>query len=92
MVLFASSPAGAVQAPAVGTEAEGIALDSLPGVRLTADGYAIPLRGARPDWYTRTLHGAVQATGIVAAPVQAPLPGTVGIRPGAWMISPAGAP
>lgn len=26
----------------------------------------------------------------VAAPVQAPLPSTVGIRPGAWMIAPAG--
>ena len=90
MVLLSSSPAGAAAAPAVGTPAGGTALRSLPGVTLTEGGYAIPLRGARPDWYTETLHGAVQSSGTVAAPVQAPLPSTVGIRPGAWMIAPAG--
>lgn len=49
MVLFASSPVGAGAAPAVGTPAGGTELGSVPGVTLTAGGYAIPLRGARPD-------------------------------------------
>jgi hypothetical protein len=89
-VLFASSPAGAGPAPTVGTLAGGTDLASLQGVTVTAEGYAIPLRGARPDWYTRTLERAVESDGTVAAPVEAPLPSTVGIRPGAWMIAPAG--
>jgi hypothetical protein len=46
MVLFASSPAGAGAAPPVGTPAGtpagSTALASLPGVTLTAGGYAIP--------------------------------------------------
>jgi hypothetical protein len=90
MVLLASSPAGAGQAPTVGTAAGGTDLQSVQGVTVTSGGYAIPLRGARPDWYTRTLQRAVESYGTVVAPAQAPLPSTVGIRPGAWMIAPSG--
>lgn len=90
MVLLASSPAGAGQAPTVGTPAGGTDLQSVQGVTVTSGGYAIPLRGARPDWYTRTLQRSVETYGTVVAPAQAPLPSTVGIRPGAWMIAPSG--
>jgi hypothetical protein len=90
VVLLASPPALAGADPAVGSVATGVRLSSLPDATLTAGGYAIPLRGARPDWYTSSLHRQVQASGTLAAPVVAPLPSTVGIRPGAWMIAPAG--
>jgi len=55
-------------------------------------GWAIPLRGAVPQWYTPDLREQVLiAAGTpVAAPNDAPLPSEVGIRPGAWMIDPAG--
>ena len=48
------------------------------------------LRAARPAWFTRKLQRrlARDRDGVIAAPVDAPLPGEVGIRPGAWMISP----
>lgn len=80
VVLFASPPAVAGADPEVGSPAAGVRLSS--GVTLTPGGYAIPLRGARPDWYTGSLHREVQASGTLAAPVQAPLPSTIGIRPG----------
>ncbi|WP_189055932.1 hypothetical protein [Longimycelium tulufanense] len=56
------------------------------------DGYAIPLHGKRPDWYTAELQEQVDdaAGQPVPAPTDAPLPSEVGIRPGSWMISPAG--
>jgi hypothetical protein len=55
-------------------------------------GHAIPLKAARPAWFTKTLERRVDAAnGVpVAAPTDAPLPGTVGIRPGSWMLAPAG--
>jgi hypothetical protein len=78
--------------PVVGTAAASIGLRSVPGAEPYGRGYAVPLRAARPGWYTPALHRQVLARPghPVAAPAEAPLPGIVGIRPGAWMISPAG--
>lgn len=46
------------------------------------------LRKPSPAWYTES-KGKPQGSGDVqTAPVDAPLPGEVGIRPGSWMISP----
>jgi hypothetical protein len=55
-------------------------------------GHAIPLKAARPAWFTDELAARVDAANgaPVAAPPEAPLPGEVGIRPGSWMIAPAG--
>ena len=48
------------------------------------------LRRAQPAWYTKKQERKVQrdSDGWTPAPVDAPLPGEVGIRPGSWMISP----
>lgn len=46
------------------------------------------LRAARPAWFTRKLARKVHRRGVAAAPVDAPLPGEVGIRPGSMMVSP----
>jgi hypothetical protein len=56
------------------------------------DGYAVPLKAAQPSWFTDELAAEVDAANgaPVAAPIDAPLPGEVGIRPGSWMIAPAG--
>jgi hypothetical protein len=77
---------------AVGTDAATLDLTDTPGAVPYEQGWAIPLRGARPDWFTPTLERQVVEAGgaPVAAPNDAPLPSEVGIRPGAWMIAPAG--
>ena len=48
------------------------------------------LRAARPAWFTQKRERKLRrdADGVRMAPVDAPLPGQVGIRPGSWMISP----
>ena len=50
------------------------------------------LRRATPAWYGKREKRRVErdrdGNGWTAAPVDAPLPGEVGIRPGSWMISP----
>jgi hypothetical protein len=94
MVLLVQ-PAGAGvdgEAPAVGTEASQLDLSSVPGAVPFDGGYAVPIRAERPSWYTAELHQRVlQADGApVAVPAQAPLPSEIGIRPGAWMVAPAG--
>jgi hypothetical protein len=78
--------------PAVGTAAETVDLSGVAGSRAYGGGWAIPLRGQTPAWYTPELAAQVhEAAGEpVAAPAAAPLPGEVGIRPGSWMISPSG--
>ena len=48
----------------------------------------VPLRAPSPEWYTPELAAQVAQRGVTAPPVDAPLPGEVGIRPGSWMISP----
>jgi hypothetical protein len=56
------------------------------------DGWAIPLKSETPGWFTDELAAQVHAAApaAVPAPLDAPLPSEVGIRPGSWMISPAG--
>jgi hypothetical protein len=56
------------------------------------NGHAVPLKAATPAWFTNELAARVDAANgaPVAAPADAPLPGEVGIRPGSWMIAPAG--
>jgi len=78
--------------PGVGTSTSSANLRAAPGAVRYGSGWAIPLKGARPAWYTAELEQRVLASpGVpVAAPTDAPLPSEVGIRPGAWMIAPAG--
>ena len=45
-------------------------------------------KAPRPSWFTPELEQQVRANGMAAAPVDAPLPGQAGIRPGSMMISP----
>jgi hypothetical protein len=48
----------------------------------------VELKSGRPSWFTPELEAEVRENGTAAAPVDAPLPGQVGIRPGSMMISP----
>lgn len=82
---------GAAGDPPVGATAAEVDLRALEATPYQ-EGLAIPLRAETPSWYTAELHRQVLAAGgaSVAAPAQAPLPSEVGIRPGAWMTSPAG--
>lgn len=56
------------------------------------DGWAIPLKSDSPSWFTDELAAQVHAAApaAVPAPLDAPLPSEIGIRPGSWMIAPAG--
>jgi hypothetical protein len=76
----------------VGTRASTVNLSAAPDAVPYGLGWAIPLRGARPAWYTPGVEQTVLAAAgtPVAAPNDAPLPSAVGIRPGAWMIAPNG--
>lgn len=86
-----AAPLRASTAPAVGTEARPTDV-SASFSDATSGGRAIPLEAATPEWYTADIARRVdQANGEpVAAPNDAPLPSEIGIRPGAWMIAPAG--
>ena len=86
----AGSGAGAV--PAVGTDAADVDLRSVPGAVRFGDGHAIPLKAARPEWYTPEVEADVLAARgmAVPAPNDAPRPSEVGIRPGGWIVAPAG--
>jgi hypothetical protein len=93
LVLALQGAALAASRPGIGTDANSTELRAVPGTRALADGgHAIPLAGERPGWYTPELEQRVLASPgqPLAAPLDAPLPSEVGIRPGAWMISPAG--
>jgi hypothetical protein len=48
------------------------------------------LRRESPSWYTPAVARRLRndRDGVMAAPVDAPLPGEVGIRPGSWMVAP----
>jgi hypothetical protein len=65
-------------------------LRAVPGVSGYGSGHQVPLRSARPSWYTAALSAKVRpANGQpVAAPTDSPLPSEVGIRPGAWILEP----
>jgi hypothetical protein len=91
-LLLATPAAGGSGGYAVGTPAATADLGNAPGAVAYAGGWAIPLKAAKPSWYTPALAAQVHANpGVpVAAPTDAPLPSEIGIRPGSWMISPAG--
>ena len=74
--------------PPIGTPAGPVSLASAPEA---TDG-AIPLAAARPEWFTPDLGREIaEAAGDpIPAPPDGPLPGTIGIRPGSWMIAPHG--
>jgi hypothetical protein len=76
-------------ATAAGSSLEGLDLGSAVPYQ---GGHAIPLKAKRPAWFTRELERRVDAAdGVpVQAPPDAPLPSEVGIRPGSWMLAPAG--
>jgi hypothetical protein len=76
----------------VGTDAYSVDLRDAPGAVPYEDGWAVPMRGARPSWFSASLEQEVlAANGMpVAAPTDAPPPSEVGIRPGSWMIAPYG--
>jgi hypothetical protein len=95
MAMFAGSVAaaqGASGPPKLGTKATGSVLRSVPGTERYGTGYAVPLKADRPAWFTDALRRRVLAADgqPVQAPPDAPLPSEVGIRPGGWMIEPAG--
>jgi hypothetical protein len=47
------------------------------------------LKAPRPAWFTPAVEERLRRDGgVTTAPVDAPLPGEVGIRPGSWMVSP----
>ncbi len=53
-------------------------------------GLAIPLKADRPAWMTPEIEAELDRNGQAAAPVDAPLPSQVGIRPGSEMVLPVG--
>jgi hypothetical protein len=81
-LLFAGTASAAT--PTLGQSASSVDLRNVMGTVAYGDGHAVPLRAARPSWYTADLAAGVHAADgqPVAAPTDAPLPGEVGIRPG----------
>jgi hypothetical protein len=92
MLTLLSAAVAQAATPPAGTPATGVDLRGVEGVKRHGAGYAVPLKGARPSWYTDKLAARVRAAdgAPVAAPTDAPVPGEVGIRPGSWMIEPYG--
>ena len=90
LMIFVVAPSSASAAtPAIGSSPDWSSVD---GAVPYKGGHAIPLKAARPAWFTDALAARVDAANgaPVAAPPEAPLPGEVGIRPGSWMLAPAG--
>lgn len=92
VVLAGSSASASAAAPPLGASVDSVDASRVDGAVRYGQGHAIPLKAARPAWFTKTLAARVDAAnGVpVAAPNDAPLPGWIGIRPGSWMIAPAG--
>jgi len=90
--------------PALGTGPATIDPATVPGAyRMASGSWAVPLASAKPSWLTPELEAAAKngkgkpteappaaAAAIPGPPVDAPAAGYVGIRPGTWMVSPAG--
>ena len=53
VVVASAGAAGGL--PAIGTAPENVDLRSVPGAVGYGDGYAIPLKAARPPWCTKTV-------------------------------------
>lgn len=91
LVTAAGASASSTSLPSVGAEAGGVDLRNVPGATPYGNGHAIPLKAARPSWYTAALAREVHENpGTPVAAPDAPLPGAVGIRPGSWMVAPYG--
>ncbi len=88
MILMTAAGASAAT-PTLGSSPDWSTVD---GAVPYGAGHAIPLKAAQPAWYTDELAARVAAANgaPVSAPPEAPLPGEIGIRPGSWMIAPAG--
>jgi hypothetical protein len=89
LLTLVSAAAASAATPTLGSSPDWGTVDGAVPYGL---GHAIPLKAAVPAWYTDELAARVDAANgaPVAAPADAPLPGEIGIRPGSWMIAPAG--
>ena len=89
LMMLVTASAASAATPTLGSSPDWSTVD---GAVPYGSGHAIPLKAATPAWFTDELAARVhEADGApVAAPPEAPLPGEVGIRPGSWMIAPAG--
>ncbi|MDQ3829919.1 MAG: S1 family peptidase [Candidatus Tectomicrobia bacterium] len=92
LLAFSSTATAESTLPKLGASGSSADLRSVPGTVEFSSGYAVPLRADKPSWLTPELEQrALASPGTpLAAPTDAPLPSEVGIRPGSWMISPAG--
>ncbi len=81
--LSVGSPAAATPAPSLPTHAA----EAVAALK-SGDARVVELKEPQPDWLTPRLERRVVRQGTAAAPLDAPLPGEVGIRPGSWMVSP----
>jgi hypothetical protein len=89
LTMLVSTTAASAATPTLGSSPDWSTVD---GAVPYGNGHAVPLKAAIPAWFTHDLAAHVDAANgaPVAAPADAPLPGEVGIRPGSWMIAPAG--
>lgn len=89
LLILVSATAASAATPELGSSPDWRTVD---GAVPYGGGHAIPLKAATPAWFTDELAARVHAANgaPVAAPTDAPLPGEVGIRPGSWMLAPAG--
>jgi hypothetical protein len=89
LIMLVSATTASAATPALGSSPDWSTVD---GAVPYGDGHAVPLKAATPAWFTDEFAARVDAANgaPVAAPNDAPLPGEIGIRPGSWMISPAG--
>jgi hypothetical protein len=89
LFMLVSATSACAATPALGSAPDWSTVD---GAVPYGDGHAVPLKATTPAWFTDELAARVDAANgaPVAAPNDAPLPGEIGIRPGSWMIAPAG--
>jgi hypothetical protein len=89
LIMLVSATAAPAATPELGSSPDWSRVD---GAVPYGTGHAVPLKAATPAWFTDELAARVDAANgaPVAAPSDAPLPGEIGIRPGSWMIAPAG--
>jgi hypothetical protein len=89
LIMLMSATAASAATPELGSSPDWSRVD---GAVPYGTGHAVPLKAATPSWFTDELAARVDAANgaPVAAPSDAPLPGEIGIRPGSWMIAPAG--
>jgi hypothetical protein len=89
LIVLMTATGASAATPSLGSSPDWSTVD---GAVAYGTGHAIPLKAATPAWFTDDLAAQVEAANgaPLAAPTDAPLPGEVGIRPGSWMIAPAG--